>query len=73
MTALKLGDLVCIKSGGPSMTVTDLSEPDHPLCQWFDIEDMLQGETFPLAALEIEAELIGRLHPRSYDRSAGNA
>lgn len=47
--AIKPGDLVRVKSGGPSMTVDSLKET-RAYCVWFDDADA-QSRTYELAAL----------------------
>jgi len=41
-TAFKVGDLVELKSGGPTMTVKVLGT-DYILCQWFAGKKLEQG------------------------------
>lgn len=55
---LKVGDVVELKSGGPSMTVektpvfiNGFEYKDRAQCCWFDKGD-LKREVFPLASLE---------------------
>ncbi len=47
----KVGDVVELKSGGPQMVVTELSEKDRAYCEWFDDKKLPQGNSFPAAAL----------------------
>ena len=53
----KVGDIVQLKSGGPAMTVTDVSieYSAHALrCQWFSGKKLEQG-TFDALAVERHA------------------
>jgi uncharacterized protein YodC (DUF2158 family) len=47
------GDVVQLKSGGPSMTVT-LVSGDNATTAWFDDDKRLQGGTFARKALEVQ-------------------
>ena len=47
----KTGDVVILKSGGPSMTVEQVSE-DSVLCAWFDKYEKKNG-SFPPDALTL--------------------
>ena len=54
----KVGDTVILKSGGPTMTITSISEsgymgggPVHAYCTWFDGNGVKTGD-FPLPAIE---------------------
>jgi uncharacterized protein YodC (DUF2158 family) len=53
----KIGDIVALKSGGPSMTVTDFGDFSSSgvkrgvLCVWFDGTKKMEG-VFPPEALE---------------------
>jgi len=51
----KIGDLVKLKSGGPTMTVEDIgpnfAEETTVYCAWFDGKNMPQKANFPPAAL----------------------
>ena len=55
---IKAGDLVRLKSGGPTMTVIGIkgggSEDDKIRCQWFlkNLDVMPQSKVFVRAALE---------------------
>jgi uncharacterized protein YodC (DUF2158 family) len=55
MAAFSKGDLVRLKSGGPSMTVdlTDSPEPGFVVCSWFDKNQKRQTDEFPADSLEI--------------------
>jgi uncharacterized protein YodC (DUF2158 family) len=46
----KPGDIVGVKSGGPSMTVARVG-PEKVFCEWFDGQSPMNGEFTP-AALE---------------------
>ena len=53
MSALRAGDVVCLKSGGPDMTVerTETTAGDVSItCIWF-VEMSLYRATFPASAL----------------------
>ena len=52
--ALKAGDVVQLKSGGPIMTITWVGDEYGTLnarCEWFDGKKAATG-TYPVAALE---------------------
>jgi uncharacterized protein YodC (DUF2158 family) len=49
---LQVGDVVGLKSGGPSMTVIKV-EGDRVLCQWFFGKE-LKSNSFPIPALRKE-------------------
>lgn len=52
MSEFKEGDVVYLKSGGPAMTVTELSDDDqHSNCEWFDKHYTFQSRTFINLAL----------------------
>jgi uncharacterized protein YodC (DUF2158 family) len=65
MANLNIGDLVRLKSGGPLMTVRELttarlssapdSPKDHVQCQWFDEKQISKIVRFPIAALELDS------------------
>ncbi|MBN4983893.1 DUF2158 domain-containing protein [Stenotrophomonas maltophilia] len=46
----KLGDKVKLKSGGPVMTVSSVSDKDVE-CQWFDPKGKLHKENFAAVVL----------------------
>ncbi|WP_442909830.1 YodC family protein [Hyphomicrobium sp.] len=51
--ALKVGDVVILKSGGPEMTVSEepkRTDADHVWCQWFGGRKLEKGR-FPVASL----------------------
>lgn len=57
---IKVGSVVRLKSGSPSMTVTAVHEsgmmaagPVHAYCTWFDGNKVVTGD-FPLEAVEID-------------------
>jgi uncharacterized protein YodC (DUF2158 family) len=50
----KTGDVVRLKSGGPPMTVTGMSQTGSVICQWFWNNKMESG-SFPPDALELDA------------------
>ncbi|MEX5664632.1 DUF2158 domain-containing protein [Pseudomonas neuropathica] len=57
MANIEKGDVVTLKSGGPSMTVNDIV-PEWGTgemlakCTWFNSSDMTQNENFPLFILK---------------------
>jgi uncharacterized protein YodC (DUF2158 family) len=54
-TALKAGDVVQLKSGGPIMTITSVGDQYGTLtawCTWFDGKKPETG-TYPMIVLEI--------------------
>jgi uncharacterized protein YodC (DUF2158 family) len=56
MSDIKAGDVVCLKSGSPKMTVTAVvrreDESEHAAVVWFDDTYTLpNGDAFPLIAL----------------------
>lgn len=46
MSEFKEGDVVYLKSGGPAMTITEISDGDSVWCNWFDKDQKLQGQAF---------------------------
>lgn len=59
--AIKVGDVVRLKSGGPAMTVTNVGEAHMSgvmsvWCAWFDQKQSKQTGTFPVASVEKEEE-----------------
>lgn len=58
MADLKIGDVVTLKSGGPSMTIEDIGEYRYvtkALCTWFDGNKKI-SDTFKLEALELDED-----------------
>ena len=52
MSNILLGDAVCLKSGGPAMTVKRLDEAnDQAFCVWFTKQEDLADAWFPLKTL----------------------
>lgn len=56
MTGFNVGDVVCLKSGGPSMTVVTSvvhDEPDYCYCVWFDVAHRAEpfGQEFKIETL----------------------
>jgi uncharacterized protein YodC (DUF2158 family) len=47
----QVGDLVRLKSGGPTMTIRQILS-DAVGCAWFDANHKFHSEYFPLDALE---------------------
>ena len=55
MNPFKAGDVVCLRSGGPDMTVEriDAATPDISIiCVWF-VEQSLYRANFPISALSM--------------------
>ncbi|EGK01695.1 MULTISPECIES: YodC family protein [Dysgonomonas] len=53
MAELKIGDIVCLKSGGPTMTIESIGEymyETKAVCTWFDEKKKI-SDTFKLEAL----------------------
>lgn len=54
--ALKIGDVVSLKSGGPSMTVQELLEREEAIplarCKWFDEKKKSFEEEFVIESLK---------------------
>lgn len=48
--SMQIGDIACLKSGGPLITV-ESTEGDKAVCLWFQ-GDRLRRETFALALIE---------------------
>ena len=48
----KVGDVVCIISGGPLMTVNSVGEPETVECIWFDKNDFCAKMEISRAVLE---------------------
>jgi len=46
MSEFQEGDVVYLKSGGPAMTITELTEEDESFCEWFDKNQELQNCSF---------------------------
>ncbi|AUK22729.1 DUF2158 domain-containing protein [Salmonella enterica subsp. enterica serovar Derby] len=57
---LKPADVVCLKSGGFKMTVSDSTET-HAKCIWHDKEGVLHEESFSIDLLEIAESKSGML------------
>lgn len=54
--ALKAGDVVMLRSGGPSMTITAVGDrygTESAWCSWFDGKKEASG-VFPLPTLRLE-------------------
>lgn len=49
--AFSRGDVVMLRSGGPSMTVTKEPDGSRTWCEWFDRDHVPQGQHFDVAAL----------------------
>jgi len=53
MADFKLGDVVRLKSGGPWMTITYISQRDRTAtCTWFIKDEEVKWHEFPFEALE---------------------
>jgi uncharacterized protein YodC (DUF2158 family) len=55
MNAFKAGDVVCLKSGGPDMTVERVEATAGDvsvICVWF-VEQSLYRASFPISALSM--------------------
>ena len=56
MSAIQVGDVVRLKSGGPAMTVSALVRAGEAKCLWFAADELKEG-TFGMEALEaVEVE-----------------
>jgi len=55
---LKTGDIVQLKSGGPSMTVGNIDTPtkDMCFCYWF-LQEQLLKDNFPVKTLKLVSGL----------------
>lgn len=51
MSEFKEGDVVYLKSGGPAMTITGVSDNQNSNCEWFDKHHTFQSRTFINLAL----------------------
>ena len=49
--AIKAGDVVMLKSGGPNMTVAWVAE-DEALCEWFDSKGEPRTQRYALIVLQ---------------------
>jgi uncharacterized protein YodC (DUF2158 family) len=50
--ALKVGDVVKLKSGGPAMTVDDFAKDDKSAyCKWFSNDTKVESAFFAVEAL----------------------
>jgi uncharacterized protein YodC (DUF2158 family) len=56
--AIKIGDVVRLKSGGPKMTVQERYENEW-LCKWFDSKNETCCEPFAEALLEVVRDAPG--------------
>ena len=52
---LKIGDVVCLKSGGPTMVVKKINDVDVT-CLWFNLNDELQKAKFIPQILVLKTE-----------------
>ena len=56
---IKVGDMVALKSGGPTMTVASVDELHGQLtawCDWFDEKNKTTRHAFPVTSLRIIEE-----------------
>jgi len=52
-TDFKVGDVVILKSGGPTMTVCEIDDDEDMIyCQWFVENKILETADFPADSLE---------------------
>lgn len=51
MNEFKEGDVVYLKSGGPAMTITEISDGDSVWCTWFCKNNELKGQSFIKSSL----------------------
>jgi len=51
MKNITVGDIVCLRSGGPLMTVSSVS-PDYVKTVWFGADNIEHSGVFPIATLE---------------------
>lgn len=49
---VKIGDVVQLKSGGPTMTIEDIDDSRNVRCKWFDRDQTLHTESFKLDMLD---------------------
>ena len=57
MSALKAGDVVQLRCGGPMMVISNpLPSMGAYRCRWFDDQGHLQSADLPVEALKIELE-----------------
>ncbi|MEQ1632895.1 MAG: DUF2158 domain-containing protein [Planctomycetota bacterium] len=53
----KEGDIVCLKSGGPEMTVRDAgNKTGNVICQWFAGKKLEQGYFSPATLVAVEPD-----------------
>ena len=51
-TIVRVGDIVCLRSGGPAMTVTRVQAENEDIdVEWFSDHGSANRDRFPLAAL----------------------
>jgi len=51
VSEFKEGDVVFLKSGGPAMTITELSDDRESFCEWFDKHHAFHSKSFINTAL----------------------
>ena len=51
-TELAEGDLVQLRSGGPSMSLQEITSDGRAVCMWFDAHGQLQEKVFLLSTLQ---------------------
>lgn len=42
----KVGDVVKLRSGGPAMTIDDITDENECVCQWFGEKEKLERAVF---------------------------
>lgn len=52
VSAVNVGDIVVLKSGGPRMTVTEVGR-EKVRCKWFDEKKVLQNDFFVPGSLRL--------------------
>ena len=57
---MKLGDVVCVRSGGPKMTVGETREDGMIRCLWFTTDHQLQDAWFSPKLLAVPSPATGR-------------
>jgi uncharacterized protein YodC (DUF2158 family) len=49
------GDVVCLRSGGPRMTIANING-QGALCEWFTDDQQLQSRSFALTSLKLDEQ-----------------
>lgn len=55
-TDLAEGDLVRLRSGGPAMSLQEITADGRAVCMWFDAQGHLQEQAFLLSTLQKQDE-----------------